>query len=1090
MSLTAHLRDAASPVRAFLDGISPGLADTLGRTEGARVAAGALGLGVLVQSKTAVPPLPGVDAARAGTAVDFRTRIALGGFDPFDSAAALGIAQLPMYEDEVDNGPHRARVLTEAFDVAVRLLRSSSDEADFDRAALVLAHCEQIYRGGAIALKGSVGEACDRAADGRDFVIDVDESSMVDLRALMESNVLQIEEWREWIAAGERFEPNPVFSGARLVGGADADWLVGDTLIDCKAYASLTVTKLRAFLRQLLGYVMLDLDDALSIRRVGVWLPRQGLTRIWSLEHLLGGDPEELLPTLREEFRKATSKQQLAVREPVSQRRMHQILADNRHTPRRMLIELARSEDRDIRFRAGRNAITPQETLRELALDRYARAREGVASNERAPLDLLKELSRDKSVAVRRAAADNLRASSQVGGVVVQTSAKTLSTPAFESPADETSVLHAGHPTVVRIRQDRGDASFDSKWFAEFLCFTHGRRLSGFSWFKIPLPMASQRWADQVGRSIEVPEWLEAGLPEAVKADLMREGRPVRVRRLVAGDLSVADPATRDMLLADSDPEIRWSALQRTIDTPDDGLSSLLGELAADRKERIRFRTEGKHELTEYYRRTPAEFDSEVLQFIASHPWTPLDALQHLMTTKSAAVLTALVENPALPAEDLESLLHRLRSIRSVEHRERLAASARIPGAVADVLCGDRDVRVRTALARNVAVPTMVLTRLAEASEPCVRLALVRNSNTPAALATSTAGSLLLSSIDEELNDVLRAVDRRDDVMLSEEILEAALERLSTSRVRDPDMRCIVANDVRSGPRLLKRLAKSTDESVRSGVARNPRTPAETLSALIKNPEPRVRSAAAGNETLELDLLAKLADDDAPEVRAVAANSPRLDPVLLAELLFDEDRSVRTAAFRNPMTHAADKYRAEVERDRAGRESAPSRAVLEEMAANKRAEVRTQVAYAPRTPSDILVLLGGERRSAQVRRAVAANPHTPPAVLTSLAEDKDEEVRQAVAFNSATPPEVLVDLAGRGIDLALLVAMNPDAPIGILDALAQDGDPLVGYVATGIRGTRATLASGASAGAPTLLEAEAEAEACSDRPQFKTVSGE
>jgi hypothetical protein len=138
--------------------------------------------------------------------------------------------------------------------------------------------------------------------------------------------------------------------------------------------------------------------------------------------------------------------------------------------------------------------------------------------------------------------------------------------------------------------------------------------------------------------------------------------------------------------------------------------------------------------------------------------------------------------------------------------------------------------------------------------------------------------------------------------------------------------------------------------------------------------------------------------------------------------------------------------------------SLTSRAELEEMAASTRAEVRLHVALGRRTPPDILVLLGGERRSALVRRAVAANPNTPAPALTLLADDTDPEVRQAVAFNGATPPEVLAELAGRSIDLALLVAMNPDVPIGIIDALVGDGDPLLGYIAAGVKSSRAAVA--------------------------------
>lgn len=92
-----------------------------------------------------------------------------------------------------------------------------------------------------------------------------------------------------------------------------------------------------------------------------------------------------------------------------------------------------------------------------------------------------------------------------------------------------------------------------------------------------------------------------------------------------------------------------------------------------------------------------------------------------------------------------------------------------------------------------------------------------------------------------------------------------------------------------------------------------------------------------------------------------------------------------------------------------------------------------------------------------MRRAVAANPHAPANLLASLAEDNDGLVRQAVAFNGASPTSVLVDLAGRSIDLALLVALNPDTPDEVLDLLANDSEPLVRFMATGMRTRRRAL---------------------------------
>ena len=1057
MSLTEHLRDSGSPVRAYLDGISPSLADMQGRSSEARAMAQALGLTVLCRSGTVVEPLPGVDAARSGTAVDFRARIALGGFDPHDSAAALGVAVLPMYEDEAENGSHRVRVLTEAFDVAVRMLDAPSDEAELDRASLLLAHCEQIYRSGAAALRGSLGEALDAADDGLAFALGIDTPSLTDLRALMEANADQIDEWQARIAGGERFDPNPDFAGSALVGGADADWIVGDALIDSKAYDKLTVPTLRGFLRQLLGYVMLDLEDALGIRSVGVWFPRQRLTKTWRLDCLLGGDPEELLPALREGFRKAADGQQLAVREPVTQRRKHQILAENRHTPRRMLVDLARSEDADIRFRVGRNTATPEATLREIAQDRFAKAREGVARNVSTPGDVLAALVRDTSVGVRRAAADNPSTPKEPVRTLGRGRAAEAQ-PALEAPATESAALAPANMdhAAVQIRHDRGDAGLNSRWFAEFLIRTRGGTFQGRG-SRIPVPKASWHWALQEARSLDIPEWLKAGLPAAVKTDLLREDRPAWVRRVVANDLPVSDPVIRDRLLADADPEIRWSALRRTVDAPDDALGDLLGSLAGDRQERIRFRTDGDDWPNQERDHTAAEYDRETLALVASHPSTPFTVLRELMTTKTTDVLVALMGNPELPADDLAELLPRLRRIRSSEHRERLAASGNVPAAVAEALVGDRDLGVRTALARNEATSAEALERLAQDPEPSVRLTVLVNPSTPAELAASIAEPGLASCVDEGLLDVLRAVDRRDDLVLSAGLVEGALDRLSKSRVRDPDMRTIAAGDDRTGPTTLKRLARSADEDVRCLVAGNAHTPYEALEALSEDPDSSVRAAAAGNEALDLDLLLTLVHDDEPDVRSSAASSSRLDPRLLAELLRDDDRSVRVSAYSNPATRPEDKARAESEWDRAWKKAAPSRADLEELVASSRAEVRMKVAFDPRTPLDFLVLLGGERRSAQVRRAVAANPNTPADVLASLAEDNDAEVRQAVAFNSATPPEILARLAECSIDLAILVALNPDAPLGILDALAEDPDPLVCFIASSTRSERSAL---------------------------------
>jgi hypothetical protein len=1069
VSLTSLLSDPKSPVRVYLDGISPRLEASRGRSDGSRAAAEALGLLELTKSRLVVSPFPEADLPRSGTAFDFRARIELGVFDPRHSKAAAGIAQLADYVPFVKNGPHRAKILTEAFGVAEVLLRQPFRHSDLDRAAILLAHCEQVDRAGPKALTGSVGASCDAAVDGQEFANNLDPLALADIRSLMLSNAAQLETWQEQIAGGDRYEPNPSFTGSDLVGGADGDWVIGETLVDSKVYGALTVPKLRDAVRQLLGYVMLDSDDSLGIRRVGIWLPRQRLTPTWSLTRLLGGDPEELLPSLRQGFIKATGKKQLAIHSPTSTKLRHEQLADNRHTPFEMLAKLALGEDVNVRRRVGRNAVAPEATVRMLAEDTRWQAREGVAMNEAAPDDVLEALARDRSIAVRRAVAANpgaprslvkdlavdtdpdvqwaARANDGIGYALV--SVGPLGT---ERSA---SVRRGG----AQLRQDRGDSGLDSEWFAEFLRFTRGDG-------RLPIPTASYRWGYQSSRQLPTGEGMRTGLPHEVLRDLIRTERPEWIRRTVAGDLPISDPTVREGLLSDADPEIRWLTLKRTLRHPDESLSVLLAELAASREARLRFRTAGIGARRDW-RHTAAEYDHQTLCLIASHPSTPYATLVTLMVDSSADVLASLVENPSLGADDRLSLIHFMQVSKSVTSRELLASLVSVPETVLIELASDRDVRVRVAVAKHPAAPLAALSRLAADSKRAVRLAVLESLGTPGDVASTIAEAMLLSDADQDLHTALILTKRRIDLDLPLRVTEGALDRLSKSRVRDPDMRVVVAGDQRSSSKTLSRLARSAERSVRQAVATNPHTPEVVLGQLASDIDPNVRTVVARNPECPAIVLVALSHDQDPHVRTQTAGNPNTPRSILETLLIDAEVGVRSAALENPATPADLVREARLELSLTIRTSCPDRAALEEMAANKRAEVRMDVAFSPTADADLLALLGGERRSAQVRRAVAANPNTPAAVLRSLADDKDNQVRQAVAFNGATPESLLTELAGRSIDLAILVAMNPEVPDAVLDALGRDSSPVVRYVANG---TRQAHAIPSSLNTPRALE--------------------
>lgn len=307
MALTHFLKNKQSPVRQFLDEAAPRLS-----LAGSR---GGIGFEVarefrfheLTIAGLVVPIPDGVEDRRAhaapvGTAFDYRARMMLGGFDAHHTLALKGLQYFQQNTKGVRRGRHMVQVLADAFELANEQALSG-DEIDRDRLAVVLAWCETFYRAGIYSVtQGSLGKQLRKAESGAALLQTVEPLMLTDLAELRANSEQQIEHWRIAVAGGARFEPNPDFSGSSLMGGADADWMVGDALIDCKTSERLTNFWLRTTLFQLLGYALLDFEDSLSIRQVGIWLPRRRALQLWSLDELLQRPAEEALPQLREDF--------------------------------------------------------------------------------------------------------------------------------------------------------------------------------------------------------------------------------------------------------------------------------------------------------------------------------------------------------------------------------------------------------------------------------------------------------------------------------------------------------------------------------------------------------------------------------------------------------------------------------------------------------------------------------------------------------------------------------------------------------------------------------------------------------------------
>lgn len=312
MSLTSHLADADSPVRQFIYSCAPELARAGTRGAVGRDAAERFGFDELTSLETHIPIPDEVKPAQrtshaitAGIALDYRIRFDLPGFDITDTAAKKGLDRFALNPGVVHRGKHIESVIREA---AMGLAYLTLKEPDphplsLARASVPLAWCEAIYRAGPVtALTGELGRQIKRAKDSVELMMSIDESLLFDVARMHGPLSDLLAEWSREAAAGTPYEPNPTFLGSPAVGGADGDLVIGDLLVDVKTREKVTNPWLRDVLFQLLGYALLDIDDAHGIRRVGIMLPRQPRLQIWSLDELLGAEAEDALPVLREEF--------------------------------------------------------------------------------------------------------------------------------------------------------------------------------------------------------------------------------------------------------------------------------------------------------------------------------------------------------------------------------------------------------------------------------------------------------------------------------------------------------------------------------------------------------------------------------------------------------------------------------------------------------------------------------------------------------------------------------------------------------------------------------------------------------------------
>ncbi|MER8186957.1 UvrD-helicase domain-containing protein [Kitasatospora sp. NPDC094015] len=296
LSLTGQLRYSTSPMSRFMAEHLPG--------SGAVV--------VDYQRRIAALPYPvqpidvqHPDWSALGHAIDYRLRLFLG--RPLGAAVTLGIHAAGSNQPLSGAPASSARA---ALHAAGQELLAGVDaylaqpgllgEDELSRLCFVAAHFEDVFRSGQFRrnnpLLGAtgatkLGQLCAGVpayvAEDLHRQMDLAQGPFADFRALPpEARVC-----------------GPSFAGSADIGGADADFILGGLLLDCKA--TTRPQRLgRDEIYQLAGYLLLDYDDRYQIDRVGLYLSRQGHLVTWGVDEFLARlGASAKLPRLRERLR-------------------------------------------------------------------------------------------------------------------------------------------------------------------------------------------------------------------------------------------------------------------------------------------------------------------------------------------------------------------------------------------------------------------------------------------------------------------------------------------------------------------------------------------------------------------------------------------------------------------------------------------------------------------------------------------------------------------------------------------------------------------------------------------------------------------
>ena len=297
MSLTSHLNTLSSPVGQF---IKERFSHTAIITKDTNLK--------LRNSVTLLPATHPWPYDKIGGAIDYRIRYSFDVTPSKQLTAWTGAHMLPFqFEDGgLVEGPYSLELIETFFtslDDMVETIRpvgrrlTMNEERIMARYCFILALFEEVYRS-------------DRYKDGPllvpsprqsiDELLAMPEDAWID--DLSQLSLLFYDRYHDLLSLP--FVLNPTFSGSNDVGGADADLIVDRCLIEIKTSKLAKIEP--SWLRQLVGYLLLDYTDEHHIQSLGIYMARQGLLFSWTVDeflYILTGNTEVSLSQLRQEFR-------------------------------------------------------------------------------------------------------------------------------------------------------------------------------------------------------------------------------------------------------------------------------------------------------------------------------------------------------------------------------------------------------------------------------------------------------------------------------------------------------------------------------------------------------------------------------------------------------------------------------------------------------------------------------------------------------------------------------------------------------------------------------------------------------------------